>query len=109
VEVIVDFIDANRDELGVEPICRDLQVAPSTYYAARSRVPSARARRDAALIPALVALAQFGDPDASLFHIAIAEVEPLTCALKLLSGVLHAMNPAIMFAPSIAPAYRFRL
>ena len=50
-EVIVDFIDANRDELGVEPICRGLQVAPSTYYAAKKRPPSARARarrRDAA-------------------------------------------------------------
>ena len=37
------FIDANRDELGVEPICRDLQVAPSTYYAAKKRPLSARA------------------------------------------------------------------
>ena len=56
VEVIVDFIDANRDELGVEPICRDLQVAPSTYYAAKSRPLSARAVRDAVLIPILVTL-----------------------------------------------------
>jgi putative transposase len=56
VEVIVDFIDANRDELGVEPICRDLQVAPSTYYAAKSRPLSARAVRDAMLIPILVTL-----------------------------------------------------
>jgi putative transposase len=56
VEVIVDFIDANRDELGVEPICRDLQVAPSTYYAAKKRPLSARAVRDALLIPALVAI-----------------------------------------------------
>ena len=47
MEVIVDFIDANRDELGVEPICRELQVAPSTYYAAKSRPLSARAVRDA--------------------------------------------------------------
>lgn len=31
------FIDANRAELGVEPICSTLQVAPSTYYAAKSR------------------------------------------------------------------------
>jgi putative transposase len=30
-----------------------LQVAPSTYYAARSRRPSARATRDAALVPRL--------------------------------------------------------
>ena len=56
MEVIVDFIDANRGELGVEPICRDLQVAPSTYYAAKSRPLSARAVRDAMLIPALVQL-----------------------------------------------------
>jgi putative transposase len=56
VEVIVDFIDANRDELGVEPICRDLQVAPSTYYAAKSRPLSARAVRDAMLIPLLVSI-----------------------------------------------------
>ena len=56
MEVIVDFIDANRDELGVEPICRDLQVAPSTYYAVKSRPLSARAVRDAMLIPLLVAI-----------------------------------------------------
>ena len=44
--------------LGVEPICevlRDagLQVAPSTYYAAKTRPVSARATRDAGLRPAL--------------------------------------------------------
>jgi putative transposase len=42
--------------LGVEPICAVLQVAPSTYYAARNRPPSRRARRDAELIPRLVEL-----------------------------------------------------
>lgn len=38
---------------GVEPICRCLGIAPSTYYAvkAREREPSARARRDAQLLP----------------------------------------------------------
>jgi putative transposase len=56
VEVIVGFIDENRDELGVEPICRDLQVAPSTYYAAKSRPLSARALRDAVMIPILLAI-----------------------------------------------------
>jgi putative transposase len=45
----VSFIDAHRDRFGVEPICRVLQVAPSSYYAARSRSPSARALRDAQL------------------------------------------------------------
>jgi putative transposase len=42
--------------LGVELICRILQVASSTYYAARDRQPSARARRDAELVPRLVEL-----------------------------------------------------
>ena len=45
------YIDAHRERFGVEPICQALQVAPSTYYAARSRAPSARACRDAALRP----------------------------------------------------------
>jgi putative transposase len=45
----VSFIDGHRDRWGVEPICRVLQVAPATYYAARSRPPSARALRDAEL------------------------------------------------------------
>lgn len=42
--------------LGVEPICEALQVAPSTYYAARDRPLSARAQRDAELVPRLVEL-----------------------------------------------------
>jgi putative transposase len=54
--VIVEFIDGNRDEFGVEPICAVLQVAPSTYYAAKSRPVSARAIRDAVMIPVLVAI-----------------------------------------------------
>jgi putative transposase len=54
--VIVEFIDTNRSEFGVEPICTVLRVAPSTYYAAKIREPSARALRDAVMIPVLVAL-----------------------------------------------------
>jgi len=45
----VRFITEHRGHWGVEPICRVLQVAPSSYYAANSRPPSARQRRDAAL------------------------------------------------------------
>ena len=41
---------------GVEPICTDLKIAPSTYYDTKSRPPSARAVRDAELGPALVDL-----------------------------------------------------
>ena len=50
------FIDTNRDDYGVEPICTALQVAPSTYYAAKSRPLSARAIRDAVMGPILLAL-----------------------------------------------------
>jgi putative transposase len=45
----VSFINDHRARWGVEPICRVLKIAPSTYYAARSRPPSARACRDAEL------------------------------------------------------------
>jgi len=45
----VSFINEHRDRFGVEPICDVLQVAPSTYYAALSRPPSARQLRDSCL------------------------------------------------------------
>ena len=43
------YVDAFRDRFGVEPICRTLAVAPSSYYAARTRPPSARTTADAEL------------------------------------------------------------
>ena len=43
------YIDEQRVTFGVEPICRALAIAPSSYYAARSRPPSARSVRDAEL------------------------------------------------------------
>ena len=51
---MVGFIDDQRGKHGVEPICRVLQIAPSTYYdhLAKRADPArltARARRDAAL------------------------------------------------------------
>jgi len=51
--LIVAFIDGHKLEPGVEPICRVLteagaKIAPSTYYAAKSRLPSARSVTDAA-------------------------------------------------------------
>ena len=45
------LIETNRTRFAVEPACRVLQVAPSTYYAARSRPPSARQERDEKLAP----------------------------------------------------------
>ena len=46
---MVSFIDTNRHDLGVEPICTMLQIAPSTYYSFKSRPVSARASRDVVL------------------------------------------------------------
>ena len=43
------YIDAHREEFGVEPICRVLQFAPSTYYVAKSRPLSPRAVSDGLL------------------------------------------------------------
>ncbi len=51
---MVRFIDENRDDYGVEPICAVLPIAPSTYYEAKAReadparLPD-RAKRDAVL------------------------------------------------------------
>ena len=52
--MICQYIEAKKEEFGVEPICATLseagvQIAPSTYYARRSRPPSARSLRDEAL------------------------------------------------------------
>jgi putative transposase len=43
---MIAYIDAHRDRFGVEPICQVLPIAPSTYYDAKRRLPSARALRD---------------------------------------------------------------
>src|SRR6266540_1128201 len=43
------YIDDHKDRYGVEPICKLLPIAPSTYYDAKRRPPSARAVRDARL------------------------------------------------------------
>jgi transposase InsO family protein len=53
---MIAFIDDHRGAHGVEPICKVLPIAPSTYraQAARRRDPAklpARAKRDAALMP----------------------------------------------------------
>ena len=43
------YIDANKKEYGIEPICQVLEVAPSTYYERLSRPISARRLNDARL------------------------------------------------------------
>jgi len=47
----VDFVDSQKAEHGVQPVLQALegtpaQIAPSTYYAAKTRPASARSRRD---------------------------------------------------------------
>ena len=39
-------MDAHRERFGVEPICEVLEIAPSTYYSAKSRPPCRRRLRD---------------------------------------------------------------
>ena len=51
---MVSFIDAHRETYGVEPICAELPIAPSTYYESKAREAGraplpARTRRDAEL------------------------------------------------------------
>ena len=54
----MSFIDANAKDLGIEPICRELAVAPSSYHTHASRLldpakRSARTRRDDAIRQAI--------------------------------------------------------
>lgn len=58
---MIRFIDDHKDRFGVEPICRVLrvhgvQVAPSGYYAFKSRPPSRRTLSDAAIWERIEAL-----------------------------------------------------
>ncbi|MFE9655808.1 IS3 family transposase [Micromonospora sp. NPDC006431] len=51
VAMKVDFVDSQKAEHGVQPVLQALQdtpaqIAPSTYYAAKTRPASARCRRD---------------------------------------------------------------
>ena len=63
--MICQFIDAHRDRFGVVPICRALSqhgvpIAPRTYWARKSRPPSRRAARDAALTEILAGIYEPG-------------------------------------------------
>ena len=63
---LIDYIDRYRKEFGVEPICRVLsehgcQIAPSTYYVAKTRPPSPRAQADARLLAVIERI--YADPN----------------------------------------------
>src|SRR5690606_13972555 len=74
----VAYIDQYKDEFGVQPICdalkeTDAEIAPSTYYAAASRPPSARSLRDAHLSEEIRVLhaANYGVYGARKIHAAL--------------------------------------
>jgi transposase InsO family protein len=55
---MIQYIDDHKDRYGVEPICRQLPIASSTYYEHKAREADpqrapARVRRDAELVPAI--------------------------------------------------------
>ena len=61
--MIINYIERYKDVFGVEPICTtltsaDVPIAPSTFYAARTRAPSARAVRDEELKPVIARVHQ---------------------------------------------------
>ena len=54
MEAMIGFVDAYRDDYGVEPICRVIAIAPSTYHAhaarrAKPETAPARVKRDTTL------------------------------------------------------------
>jgi len=61
---MTSFVDDHRGDYGVEPICAELPIAPSTYYEQKAREVDpdrlpARARRDAELIVNMTNTANF--------------------------------------------------
>ena len=53
VSQMMDFIEESREALGVEPVCRALQFAPSTCYDRRAiaRDPERASRRASSMPP----------------------------------------------------------
>ena len=54
MEAMISFVDAYRDKHGVEPICRVIEIAPSTYHAhvarrAKPETAPPRVKRDVML------------------------------------------------------------
>ena len=52
--MVKSFIDEHKDAHGIEPVCKLLRIAPSTYYAHAARkanptLVSKRAKRDEAV------------------------------------------------------------
>jgi hypothetical protein len=59
VPAVTDYIDRHKNQFGVEPICAVLKdvgvpIAPSTYYATKTRPPSDRWVRDVQITAATI-------------------------------------------------------
>jgi hypothetical protein len=63
---MIAYIDAFKERFVVEPICEQLPIAPSTYYAAKSRPPSARTTRNAAFPDGDAAQIKIHRPDSHI-------------------------------------------
>jgi putative transposase len=107
------FIAEHKEKFGVEPMCEVLPIAPSTYYAAVSRPPSARALRDGALKPEIIRVyadnqSVYGAPKVwrqltrESFTVARCTVERLMRALGL-KGEVRGKTPKTTFPDLLAP------
>jgi len=57
---MIAYIDEDKAAFRVEPICKLLPIAPSTYYETRSRPPSAREFPDTELKAEIARVQAFG-------------------------------------------------
>jgi putative transposase len=104
----VAYIDQHKETFGVQPICdaltgTDAEIAPSTYYAAASRPPSARSLRDAHLTEEIrrIHTENYGVYGVRKIHAALLRegVTVARCTVERLMrdaglrGVIRAKNP----------------
>jgi putative transposase len=118
---MVSFVDEHRGEHGVEPICAQLPIAPSTYYESKareadpSRLPP-RARRDIELAGEIQrvydenflvygARKVWRQLNREQITVARCTVERLMRSLGLQGVVAHAEPPSAMTPPIDRPTW----
>ncbi|MGW3167345.1 IS3 family transposase [Streptomyces sp. NPDC001142] len=104
----VAYIDQHKEQFGVQPICdvlteTDAPIAPSTYYAAHTRPPSARSLRDEQLTEEIrrIHTDNFGVYGARKVHAALVreDITVARCTVERLMrraglrGVIRAKGP----------------
>ena len=80
------FVDADRESYGVEPICRMLPIAPSTYYEQKGRCCTARSKSLTSLCRLQSHPAQYvsGIPSAAIL---LSISHPIRCSTRCLANV----------------------